>query len=974
MSASSVASGTRRRGPRGGHGTGVLSLVTLLGLLSLALASSILLASPAFASGPRVIEELPICTVAGDQWSPVVSGDSYVWEDTRNGDYDIYGYNVTSGKELRVCLAAGDQTEPEISRGVVVWQDNRNGRTNDDIYGYNLTTGRGFAVCTQDDGQWDPAISRNIVVWQDHRSPADDIYGYNLTTKTEFPICVAAGYQQAPAISGNIVVWEDYRSDLADSGGSSDIYGYNLATGTEFPICTDPGNQCDPQISGNIVVWDDDNLGEGDIYGCSLKTKAKFAVCVTAGDQYAPAVSGNIIVWHDWRNVAADIYGRDLTTGTEFPVCTVAGAQVGPGIAGNTVLWADKRDLVDYDIYRATLADVMTGYVYDGHGAMGVLDNAVQDARIEVTEAGMDEVLDTDYTDKEGKFSLSFDYEPLMEYRVTVTLESKDKRLVMKRDGETVSFARDFSELPKGPDGLKIDCSKVAQIAEASMAKGDIENCASVWHYLQLNRQVAQQITEDLTDRLTVNTFSTEMGGTVGRYDQSENAIYLGEHTMDDDSHPGGPGARADAYPPPWDFMKDRETHEFGHAMMNVIMSGGRFAPPNVANHAGYVNDRSGDSLAEGFAVFWTMFADETAKMGGEPDKYDQWGYLATTNRRLAWSPVNTASPMAAPTGFPDEEFAAAGVLRTLQGVLGGGAAGFLKIAYNLPLDGDMTDLRNNLVASGVAAATIDPVFFGFGFFADWDGDWEHDANEAVGAGNGRECKMLSPAANGPQIVTVPARPERHDIPFDPDSFVVVDLKGVPGAASESWVTVEVEHEDDPAADFSHKVLVRGASGLVFVSLDEAATGAVITATGADGVASADKLSFTAAEWQAARAAATDDVALSQAFRVDRVTVGNPLAPKRMSPAKRYTVSATLKPHHTAGTYPLRIYKYRYVAGTWKASGYVKARAANYSTYTKCSCKVRLPLKGKWRLRAYAPADAFHRAAWSRGYAYVTVR
>jgi len=125
----------------------------------------------------------------------------------------------------------------------------------------------------------------------------------------------------------------------------------------------------------------------------------------------------------------------------------------------------------------------MTGYVYDGHGAMEVLDNPLQDAKVEITEVGAFEPLDSDYTDKEGKFSLSFDYEPLMEYRVTVTLESKDKRLVMKRDGETVSFARDFSELPKGRNGLEIDCSKVAQIAEASMAEKDIDNCAAVWHY-----------------------------------------------------------------------------------------------------------------------------------------------------------------------------------------------------------------------------------------------------------------------------------------------------------------------------------------------------------------------------------------------------------------------------------------------------------------------------------------------------------
>jgi len=33
-----------------------------------------------------------------------------------------------------------------------------------------------------------------------------------------------------------------------------------------------------------------------------------------------------------------------------------------------------------------------------------------------------------------------------------------------------------------------------------------------------------------------------------------------------------------------------------------------------------------------------------------------------------------------------------------------------------------------------------------------------------------------------------------------------------------------------------------------------------------------------------------------------------------------------------------------------------------------------LPYKGKWRVRAYAPADSKHSAAWSSGYDYITVK
>ena len=631
--------------------------------------------------------------------------------------------------------------------------------------------------------------------------------------------------------------------------------------------------------------------------------------------------------------------------------------------ADDNYLFSDVR----IEDHWVMLDVIVEGTVSDGHG------HEVEDARLTLYHDAETTPLATTATTADGSYELEPDELVVGEkYRVTAELESEDHMLVMKEKGTVVSFSRDFTY--DDTDSLRLDfeCSKDASFAAASIDKANLENCASVWHWLQRNRQVAQEIGRDLTSPLTVHVFSTEEEGTGAWYEQSENAIYLGRHIMDDDTHAAGGGAPDDAYPAPWDFRKNRETHEFGHAMMNVVMGGMDVAGPDIDNHAGYANRDTGDSLSEAFAEFWCMVADESAAMSGEPDKYDEWGYLAGANRRMAWSPVDPTAPLAKPTDYTDEEFAAAGLLRTLQGALGGGQAGFLKIADNLPPGGNLTDFRDALVVSGVAAATIDPVFFSFGFFADTDGDWTHDAGEAVGAGNGTSCKLLWDESLGP--VTVLARPDREDHPFDPNSFVVVNLDGVRTTAGESWVTVAVKHAGDPAADFSQRTLVTGADGLVYVYLDALATGATVTATGPDGAASPDKLAFTAPAWAAARSAAVDDVALSETFRVCRVTVGKPVAPKSMSRSRSYTVTSTLKPRHTAGSFPLRIYKYRYVSGKWRSYGYVKAKASGYRTYTRCSCKVKLPIKGTWRLRALAPADTYHKATWSRGYDYVTVR
>lgn len=107
---------------------------------------------------------------------------------------------------------------------------------------------------------------------------------------------------------------------------------------------------------------------------------------------------------------------------------------------------------------------------------------------------------------------------------------------------------------------------------------------------------------------------------------------------------------------------------------------------------------------------------------------------------------------------------------------------------------------------------------------------------------------------------------------------------------------------------------------------------------------------------------------------IPKVYLTTPNAPTTMRKGKSATVSGYLKPRHAAGTYSVRIYKYRYTAGKWKPYGYVKAKTSNYTTYTKYSARVSLPLKGRWRLRAYMPVDAKHAATWSISHRNVTVK
>ena len=103
-----------------------------------------------------------------------------------------------------------------------------------------------------------------------------------------------------------------------------------------------------------------------------------------------------------------------------------------------------------------------------------------------------------------------------------------------------------------------------------------------------------------------------------------------------------------------------------------------------------------------------------------------------------------------------------------------------------------------------------------------------------------------------------------------------------------------------------------------------------------------------------------------------KLFVSTPMAPTTMNHTSSYKVWGSMAPKQTIGSSPVRIYRYRQNAsGSWVSYGYVTAKMMSGSTYCRA---IVLGYAGKWKLRAYAPADKRHVAAWSVGSDYVTVR
>jgi beta propeller repeat protein len=127
--------------------------------------------------------EYPVSLTYQSQQRAAVWKDYVVWdEDFGGGNFDILTANIHNPEApevFSITTQAGAQRNPDIYEHLVVWQDKRNG--NWDIYGYNLITRQEFQITNNASDQTRPAIGGGYVAWVDMRTGTESIYAAELT-------------------------------------------------------------------------------------------------------------------------------------------------------------------------------------------------------------------------------------------------------------------------------------------------------------------------------------------------------------------------------------------------------------------------------------------------------------------------------------------------------------------------------------------------------------------------------------------------------------------------------------------------------------------------------------------------------------------------------------------------------------------------------------------------------------------------
>jgi beta propeller repeat protein len=196
------------------------------------------------------------------EFEPSISGDYMVWTGLfrYNGiDYhaDIRMCDLSTGLIKDITTDLHNSFMPDISDDLIVWTDNRNGDW--DIYLYNLTSEKTRIICNESGNQIYPKISGNRIIWMDSRNGDYDIYMYDLIENEEVPICTNSSSQQAPVISGDYIAWLDNRTGVYQTYVKSviddsklSIYGWDENNGTWMPLKTTVDNSSN-NVSAEIT-------------------------------------------------------------------------------------------------------------------------------------------------------------------------------------------------------------------------------------------------------------------------------------------------------------------------------------------------------------------------------------------------------------------------------------------------------------------------------------------------------------------------------------------------------------------------------------------------------------------------------------------------------------------------------------------------------------------------------------------------
>jgi len=276
---------------------------------------------------------------AFDRWA--------LWQDQRNGNWDIYAFDITDESASPVAVAQGllHQERPKTDGRYAVWEDRQPDGTWD-IWAKELgsTTSSFGITATQDQDEQKPAVYWPWVVYQ--TKPVNDpgapwqLMAYNMDLGSVEAVDLTTQDQLDPAIYKGKVVWQDFRDP-----GWGEIYLKDLRTGEVKRITDDPYSQYYPAIFENWIVWSDKRNTQSDLYGFNLLRQAEIRLTDTPENETRPFVNGKWVVYEEDSAgvLKTNLRILNLSNLACIQLTNFDSEKERPALASGKVIWQDKR-------------------------------------------------------------------------------------------------------------------------------------------------------------------------------------------------------------------------------------------------------------------------------------------------------------------------------------------------------------------------------------------------------------------------------------------------------------------------------------------------------------------------------------------------------------------------------------------------------------------------------------------------------
>lgn len=284
------------------------------------------------------------------QLEPHAYGEWLVWQDQRNGNWDIYAQNLHDGSApIAINNDSLNQQRPRTDGKFVVWED-RQADGSWDIWMKQLGTSDVATAITvsADRDEKKPIIYWPWVVYQaksiNTPTAAWQLYAYNLITQQESAVDLTGQDQIDVAIYKDKIVWQDFR-DV----GVGEIYYKDLRSNEIRRITNNTGGQFYPVIYDQWIVWADNRNTQFDLYGFNLLRNAELQLTNTNENETRPYINDKWVLFENDASgvLKTNIKMLHLSNLATVQLTNVDSEKQKPSQSGDKLVWIDNRNGVE---------------------------------------------------------------------------------------------------------------------------------------------------------------------------------------------------------------------------------------------------------------------------------------------------------------------------------------------------------------------------------------------------------------------------------------------------------------------------------------------------------------------------------------------------------------------------------------------------------------------------------------------------